>query len=78
MPVYQCYSPKGLLTKSAKAKIADEITAIHPNATEAPQLYVNVLFHEIPTSWRPGLSWPSPATNKGGSMRTAPGSPNWD
>src|SRR5271156_4075176 len=25
MPVYQCYSPKGLLTASAKAKIADEM-----------------------------------------------------
>jgi ribosomal protein L37AE/L43A len=29
MPVWQCYSPKGTLTKSAKAKIADEITTIH-------------------------------------------------
>ena len=48
MPVYQCYSPRGLLTKSAKTKIADEITTIHTNATRAPELYVNVLFHEIP------------------------------
>jgi len=48
MPVYQCCSPKGLLTKSAKAKIADEITTIHTNATGAPELYVHVLFHEIP------------------------------
>lgn len=48
MPVYQCYSPKGLLTKSAKAQIADEITTIHTNATGAPELYVNVLFHEVP------------------------------
>jgi phenylpyruvate tautomerase PptA (4-oxalocrotonate tautomerase family) len=48
MPRYQCYGPKGLLTKSAKAKIADEITTIHTNATGAPELYVNVLFHEIP------------------------------
>jgi phenylpyruvate tautomerase PptA (4-oxalocrotonate tautomerase family) len=48
MPIYQCYSPKGLLTKSAKAEIADEITTIHTNATGAPELYVNVLFHEIP------------------------------
>lgn len=47
MPVYQCYSPKGLLTQSAKAEIADEITTIHTNATGAPELYVNVLFHEI-------------------------------
>jgi phenylpyruvate tautomerase PptA (4-oxalocrotonate tautomerase family) len=48
MPVYQCYSPKGLLTTSAKAKLADEITTIHTSATGAPELYVNVLFHEIP------------------------------
>lgn len=46
MPVYQCYSPKGLLTKSVKAKIAEEITSIHCNATDAPELYVNVLFQE--------------------------------
>jgi phenylpyruvate tautomerase PptA (4-oxalocrotonate tautomerase family) len=48
MPVYQCYSPKGLLSQSAKTQIADEITTIHTNATGAPELYVNVLFHEIP------------------------------
>jgi phenylpyruvate tautomerase PptA (4-oxalocrotonate tautomerase family) len=39
MPVYQCYSPEGLLTKSAKAKIAEEITTIHTSATGAPELY---------------------------------------
>jgi phenylpyruvate tautomerase PptA (4-oxalocrotonate tautomerase family) len=48
MPIYQCYSPNGLLTKAAKAEIADEITTIHTDATGAPELYVNVLFHEIP------------------------------
>ena len=48
MPVYQCYSRQELLTTSAKAKIADEITTIHTNATGAPESYVNVLFHEIP------------------------------
>jgi phenylpyruvate tautomerase PptA (4-oxalocrotonate tautomerase family) len=48
MPVYQCYSPKGLLTKPVKAKIADEITTIHTNATRAPELFVNVLFLELP------------------------------
>jgi phenylpyruvate tautomerase PptA (4-oxalocrotonate tautomerase family) len=48
MPVYQCYSPKGLLTKSAKAKIAEQITSIYCNATGASELWVNVLFHEIP------------------------------
>ena len=36
MPIYQCYSPKGLLTKSAKAKIADEMTSLYCNVTGAP------------------------------------------
>jgi phenylpyruvate tautomerase PptA (4-oxalocrotonate tautomerase family) len=48
MPVYQCYSPKGLLTKSAKAKIAEEITSIYCNATGSSASWVHVLFHEIP------------------------------
>lgn len=47
MPVYHCYSPKGLLTEATKARIADQITTIHTNATGAPELYVNVLFLEI-------------------------------
>jgi phenylpyruvate tautomerase PptA (4-oxalocrotonate tautomerase family) len=47
MPVYQCYSPPGLLSQSAKARIADEITTIHTTATGAPESFVNVLFHEI-------------------------------
>jgi phenylpyruvate tautomerase PptA (4-oxalocrotonate tautomerase family) len=48
MPVYQCYSPKGFLTKPIKAEIADEITTIHTNATGAPDLFVNVLFLDLP------------------------------
>ena len=47
MPIYQCYSPAGLLSEPAKAQIADEITTIHTNATGAPELFVNVLFREI-------------------------------
>jgi len=49
MPVYQCYSPKGLLTESAKAKIADEMTSLYCNATGAPPSWVKVLFHEMPS-----------------------------
>jgi phenylpyruvate tautomerase PptA (4-oxalocrotonate tautomerase family) len=48
MPVYQCYSPKGLLTASAKAKIAEEMTDMYCNATGAPPSWVKVLFHELP------------------------------
>jgi phenylpyruvate tautomerase PptA (4-oxalocrotonate tautomerase family) len=48
MPVYQCYSPKGLLTRSAKAKIAGEMTSSYCNATGVPESWVKVLFHDIP------------------------------
>ena len=47
MPVYQCYSPKGLLTKSAKSEIAEEITSIYCDATGSAASWVHVLFHEI-------------------------------
>jgi phenylpyruvate tautomerase PptA (4-oxalocrotonate tautomerase family) len=47
VPFYQCYSPKGLLTESAKTEIADEITIIHTDATGAPAAFVNVLFREF-------------------------------
>jgi phenylpyruvate tautomerase PptA (4-oxalocrotonate tautomerase family) len=36
------------VTASARAKIAEEITRIHCNATGAPRSFVNVLFLEIP------------------------------
>jgi phenylpyruvate tautomerase PptA (4-oxalocrotonate tautomerase family) len=48
MPVFQCHSPKGLLTKSAKAKIAEEMTSMYCNATGGPEQWVHVLFREIP------------------------------
>lgn len=48
MPVYQCYSPKGLLTASAKSKIAEEMTTMYCDATRAPASWVKVLFHELP------------------------------
>jgi phenylpyruvate tautomerase PptA (4-oxalocrotonate tautomerase family) len=28
MPIYQCYPPRGLLTKAAKTQIAEEIASI--------------------------------------------------
>ncbi|OBJ94529.1 tautomerase family protein [Mycobacterium sp. 1245852.3] len=48
MPVYQCYSPKGLLTRSAKAKIAEEMTTMYCDVTGALASWVKVLFHELP------------------------------
>ncbi|SPM32739.1 cis-3-chloroacrylic acid dehalogenase [Mycobacterium rhizamassiliense] len=47
MPVYQCYSPRGLLTVSAKSKIAQEMTTMYCDATGAPAAWVKVLFHEL-------------------------------
>ena len=48
MPVYQCYSRNGLLTESAKANIADEMTSMYCNFTGAPPSWVKVMFHEMP------------------------------
>ena len=48
MPVYQCYSPKGLLTASAKANIADEMTSMYCNLAGGLPSWVKVLFHEMP------------------------------
>jgi phenylpyruvate tautomerase PptA (4-oxalocrotonate tautomerase family) len=48
MPVYQCYSPKGLLSTSAKAQLAEEMTSMYCNITGAPGSWVKVLFHEMP------------------------------
>jgi phenylpyruvate tautomerase PptA (4-oxalocrotonate tautomerase family) len=56
MPIYHCYSPQRLLTKSAKGKIAGEITRIHCEATGERPSFVNVLFLDIPegTSFKAG------------------------
>lgn len=48
MPVYQCYSPKGLLTKAAKANIAIEMTSMYSNLAGVPPSWVKVLFHDMP------------------------------
>ena len=56
MPIYQCHSPQRLLTKSAKGKIAGEITRIHCEITGERPSFVNVLFLDIPegTSFNAG------------------------
>jgi phenylpyruvate tautomerase PptA (4-oxalocrotonate tautomerase family) len=48
MPIYECYSRKGLLTEAARQQIAKEITTIHCEATGTPPSFVNVMFLEIP------------------------------
>jgi phenylpyruvate tautomerase PptA (4-oxalocrotonate tautomerase family) len=48
MPVYQCYSPKGLLTTAAKANIAEEMTTMYCNLAGGQPSWVKVLFHEMP------------------------------
>jgi phenylpyruvate tautomerase PptA (4-oxalocrotonate tautomerase family) len=42
MPIYQCFSPEGLLGESARGKVAEEITRIHCDATGIPPSFVNV------------------------------------
>ena len=58
MPIYQCHSPQRMLTKSAKGKIAGEITRIHCEATGEHPSFVNVLFIDLPegTSFNGGRS----------------------
>ena len=48
MPFYQCISPEGLLGESARAKLAEEITRIHCDATGIPRSFVNVMFIDVP------------------------------
>jgi phenylpyruvate tautomerase PptA (4-oxalocrotonate tautomerase family) len=48
MPLYQCTSPAGLLRDDSRARIAEEITRLHTEATGAPAAFVNVLFLERP------------------------------
>ena len=48
MPIYQCHSPQRMLTKSAKANIAGEITRIHCEATGERPSFVNILLVDLP------------------------------
>jgi len=56
MPIYHCHTPQRLLTNSAKAKLAGEITRIHCELTGERPSFVNVLFLDIPegTSFKAG------------------------
>jgi phenylpyruvate tautomerase PptA (4-oxalocrotonate tautomerase family) len=56
MPIYHCHTPQRLLTNSAKAKLAGEITRIHGEVTGERPSFVNVLFLDIPegTSFKAG------------------------
>jgi phenylpyruvate tautomerase PptA (4-oxalocrotonate tautomerase family) len=53
MPIYQCASPVGLLTRDMKARIAAAITDAHVEATGAPRAFVHVFFNELP----PGIAY---------------------
>ena len=61
MPIYQCYSRKGLLTDSAKASIAEEMTSLYCRFTGAPPTWVKVLFHEMPEGDCFSAGKPAPA-----------------
>jgi phenylpyruvate tautomerase PptA (4-oxalocrotonate tautomerase family) len=56
MPIFHCHTPQRLLTNSAKAKLAGEITRIHCELTGERPSFVNVLFLDIPegTSFKAG------------------------
>lgn len=46
MPLYLCNSRPGSVPEAAKAKIADDITRIHCEITNAPPTFVHVFFFE--------------------------------
>src|SRR5260370_5347548 len=47
VPIYQCISPEGLLDESTRAKLAEEITRIHCDATGVPPSFVNAIFIDV-------------------------------
>lgn len=46
MPMYICNSKAGTVPQEAKAKIADDVTRIHCDVTNAPPTFVHVFFFE--------------------------------
>jgi len=48
MPIYRCDAAPGVLSEEIKSAIAQEITRIHVEATQAPRSFVHVIFRELP------------------------------
>ena len=48
MPIYQCFSPEGLLSDASRGQVAEEITRIHCRTMGVPPSYVNVMFTDVP------------------------------
>ena len=46
MPLYMCNAKTGLIDQAAKEKIADAITRIHCDVTDAPPDFVHAFFFE--------------------------------
>ena len=46
MPLYICNAKPGVVPESAKAKIANDVTRIHCDVTDAPPTFVHVFFFE--------------------------------
>jgi phenylpyruvate tautomerase PptA (4-oxalocrotonate tautomerase family) len=46
MPLYICNSKAGAVPDAAKAQIADDLTRIHCDVTDAPPTFVHVFFFE--------------------------------
>ena len=49
MPYYQIAAPTGVLTQEQRAKIAKVLTRRHCAETSAPESYVHVRYHEVPS-----------------------------
>ena len=46
MPLYICNSKPGTVSEEAKSKIANDVTHIHCEVTDAPATFVHVFFFE--------------------------------
>lgn len=46
MPLYICNTPPGRIPESAKPGIAEDVTRIHCDVTDAPRTFVHVFFME--------------------------------
>jgi len=69
MPIYQCFSPEGLLDESTRVKLAAEITRIHYDATGIPPSFVNVMFFDLPHGRYFVAGRPSPHSVVNGAIR---------
>ena len=48
MPIYEVTAQSGVLSQESKTRLAQAITTIHADETDAPGEFINVIFPEVP------------------------------